>query len=78
MSTSTDTVKVIVATLGNEGDHTKLIMTTTDKVRIEFELDDLAMSTLMITSQVAFLQGVKTRHESNVPTIFPRTDEVEL
>jgi hypothetical protein len=68
-----DTVKVVAATLTPVGDHTKLTMSTTDKVTIEFALDDLALGLLGLTASTALMSAKNSRSET--PTIFKRSDE---
>jgi hypothetical protein len=72
---SDDQARVILATVTPKGDHSVLLMTTEEKVRIEFALDDLAISMLALTMGSA-MQNIKlTRGEK--PTIFARTETNE-
>lgn len=66
-----DTVKVVVATLQSEGNATRLRMTTTDRVTIDFDLDDAALGLLCLTATPMLLTA-KDRPE---PTIFPLSVE---
>lgn len=69
-----DVVKVAVASLavGNEGANLKL--TTTDRVEINFLLDDLAVSLLGLTLGSVVAEAVARKDRGEKPRIFQRED----
>lgn len=76
MSADVDTVKVIAATVTPTETSTKLMMTTSDKVTVEFDLDDLAIALLALTAQLC-LTPVQSRRAAGTTTIHKAVGEKE-